>query len=259
MSWLCLLATAFFDCHCVVLGSKVNRSFLSNSAPAMDAVAQAALRESREAYGVSPPRTPPMKRGTTAPQTPGIRAVAQRTSTGIGRFLKKSNGSTDVLRQLLNSDPTAAILPVDDGRPVLIVAMHQKCSLDVFRILLAHGAQPDQVDNRGRNALSALQAMSLPFTDGRLPPMPSSGRLGNTGGLRPCAVLSRLHVSYAIELFKAGVQPVAEEEIGLGNEACAACIAEYSDALASVIIRRWMSGGGAMAWWSFVADYLHSR
>ena len=200
-----------------------------------------------------------MRRRTAAPRTPGVKALARRTSTEMGQFLKRSGESIDALRQLLNSDPTAAILPVDDGRPVLIVAMRHKCSLEVFRMLLAHGAQPDQVDNQGRNALSALQAMSLPFTDGRLPQMPDYGFLGNLGGFRPCAVLSRLHVSYAIELFKAGVQPVAEEEIGEGNEACAACIAEYTDALASVIIRRWMSGGGAMAWWSFVADYLHSR
>ena len=102
-------------------------------------------------------------------------------------------------------------------------------------------------------------AMSLPFTDGELPPMPGGGPLGNAGGFRPCAVLSRLHVSYAIELFKAGVLPVAEEEIGKGNEACAACIREYKDALAAAILRRWMRGDGAMEWLGIVAEYIHSK
>ena len=133
-----------------------------------------------------------------------------------------------------------------------------KCSLEVLRVLLAHGAQPEQVDAQGRNALSALAAMSLPFADGELPPMPSAGPFGNVGGFRPCAVLSRLHVSYAIELLKAGVQPVGED-VGLGNEACAACIREYRDALASVVIRKWMGGDGAMDWLRLVADYLHCK
>ena len=85
-------------------------------------------------------------------------------------------------------------------------------------------------------------------------PMPGGWALADAGGLRPCAVLSRLHVSYAIELFKAGVLPVASEDIGEGNEACAACIREYKDALAAVVIRRWMRGDGAMEWLCLVGE-----
>ena len=70
--------------------------------------------------------------------------------------------------------------------------------------------------------------------------------------------LSRLHVSYAVELLKAGVQPVVED-VGKGNEACATCIREYKDALASVVIRRWMRGDGAMEWLRLVADYIHCK
>ena len=116
----------------------------------------------------------------------------------------------------------------------------------------------EQVDAQGRNALSALAAMSLPFDDGELPPMLSGGPFGNVGGFRPCAMLSRLHVSYAVELLNAGVQPVVED-VGKGNEACAACIREYKDALASVVIRRWMRGDGAMEWLRLVADYVHCK
>ena len=70
-------------------------------------------------------------------------------------------------------------------------------------------------------------------------------------------MLSRLHVS-AVELLRAGVQPVVEE-VGKGNEACAACIREYKDVLASVVIRRWGGGAGAMAWLRLVADYLYCK
>ena len=141
---------------------------------------------------------------------------------------------------------------------MLIFAMRHKCSLEVLRVLLAHGAQPEQVDAAGRNALSALAAMSVPFTDGELPPMPGGVPFGNVSGFGPYAMLNRLHVSYAVELLRAGVQPVVED-VGKGNEACAACIKEYKDALTAVVIRRWMRGGGAMEWWSFVADYVHCR
>ena len=84
------------------------------------------------------------------------------------------------------------------------------------------------------------------------------GRLFVNAGYRPCVTISRLHVSYAVELLKAGVQPVVED-VGKGNEACAACIREYKDALASVVIRRWMGGDGAMDWLCLVADYIYCK
>ena len=64
--------------------------------------------------------------------------------------------------------------------------------------------------------------------------------------------------AYAVELLKAGGQPVVED-VGKGNEACAACIREYKDALAAVVIRRWMRGDGAMEWSRRVADYIHCK
>ena len=201
------------------------------------------------------PRTP--KRGRKAPKTPpGIGAAAHDASAALKRFLRSTTQSIAVLRKLLISDPAAAILPLD-GQPVLIYAMLHKSSLEVLRTLLAHGAQPEQVDFQGRNSLSALSAMSLPFTDCELPMMPPAG-LFVAGSYRPCAVLSRLHVSYAVELLKAGVQPVVED-VGKGNEACAACIREYKDALASVVIRRWIGGDGAMDWLHLVADYIYCK
>ena len=202
------------------------------------------------------PRTP--SRVRKAPTTPPrIGVAAHDASAALRRFLKSPTQSIAVLRKLLISDPAAAILPLDDGQPVLISAMRHKSSLEVLRTLLAHGALPEQVDPQGRNSLSALSAMSLPFTDCELPMMPPAG-LFVAGSYRPCAVLSRLHVSYAVELLKAGVQPVVED-VGEGNEACAACIREYKDALASVVIRRWIGGDGAMDWWRLVADYIYCK
>ena len=195
------------------------------------------------------PRTPQsVRRAPTTP--PKIGAAAHDGSAALRRFLKSRTQSIAVLMKLLISDPAAAILPLDGGQPVLIYAMRHKCSLEVLRTLLAHGAQPEQVDRQGRNSLSALSAMSLPFTDG--------GLFDNAGGYRPCAMLSRLHVSYAILLMQAGVQPVVVE-VGEGNDACAACIREYQDALASVVIRQWIGGNGAMDWMGLVADYIHCK
>ena len=194
-----------------------------------------------------------------APTTPPkIGAAARDDSAALRRFLKSPTQSIAVLMKLLISDPAAAILPLDGGQPVLIYAMRHKCSLEVLRTLLAHGAQPEQVDPQGRNSLSALTAMSLPFTDGELRMMPYGGLFVYAGGYRPCATLSRLHVSYAVELLKAGVQPVVED-VGKGNEACAACIREYKDALAAVVIRRWMRGDGGKEWLRLVADYVHCK
>ena len=201
-------------------------------------------------------RTP--KNGRKAPTTPPvIGSAAHDASAALRRFLKSPTQSIAVLRELLISDPAAAVLPLDDGQPVLIYAMRHKCSLEVLRTLMAHEAQPEQVDPQGRNSLSALSAMSLPFTDCVLPMMHPAGHVV-AGSYRPCAVLSRLHVSYAVELLKAGVQPVVED-VGKGNEACAACIREYKDALASVVIRRWIGGDGAMDWLHLVADYIYCK
>ena len=135
------------------------------------------------------PRTP--KRGRKAPTTPpGIGAAAHDTSAALRRFLKSTTQSIAVLRKLLISDQAAAILPLDGGQPVLIYAMRHKSSLEVLRTLLAHGAQPEQVDPQGRNSLSALTAMSLPFTHGELPMVPYGGLFVDAGGYRPCATLS---------------------------------------------------------------------
>ena len=201
----------------------------------------------------STPRTPRERKVPTTP--PGIGAAAHDSSAALRRFLKSSTQSIAVLRTLLISDPAAAILPFGDGQPVIIYAMRHKVSLEVLRTLLVHGAQPEQVDPQGRNSLSALAAMSVDFTDGELRMMPY-GRLSIAGGYRPCAVLSRLHVSYAVELMKAGVQPVVED-VGEGNEACAACIREYKDALVSVVIRRWIGGDGSRDWLRLVAAYIY--
>ena len=203
--------------------------------------------------GTFSPRTPKrVRKALTTP--PKIGAAAHDASVALGRFLKSSTQSIAVLRELLISDPAVAILPLDDGQPVLIYAMRHKCSLEVLRTLMAHEAQPEQVDPQGRNSLSALTAMSLPCTDGEMRMMP----MMPYAGYRPFATLSRLHVSYAVELLKAGVQPVVED-VGKGNEACAACIREYRDALASVVIRRWMGGDGAMDWLRLVADYIYCK
>ena len=200
--------------------------------------------------GDARPSIPSTPRERKAPTTPPGIGAAHDSSAALRRFLKSDVQNIAVLKELLISDPAAAILPLDDGQPVLIYAMRHKSSLEVLRTLLAHGALPEQVDSQGRNSLSALSAMSLPCTDG--------GRFADAGGYRPCAMLSRLHVSYAVELLKAGVQPVVED-VGKGNEACAACIREYKDALASVVIRRWMGGDGAMDWWRLVADYIYCK
>ena len=188
------------------------------------------------------PRTP--KRVRKAPTTPpGIGAAAHDASAALRRFLKSDVQNIAVLKELLISDPAAAILPLDDGQPVLIYAMRHKCSLQVLRTLMAHEAQPEQVDSQGRNSLSALVAMSLPiWSELKYHSEP----------------LSRLHVSYAVELLKAGVQSVVED-VGKGNEACAACIREYKDALASVVIRRWIGGDGSMDWLRLVADYIYCK
>ena len=109
------------------------------------------------------PRTPDKRR--MSPTTPPrIRAAAHDASAALRRFLKSSTESIDVLKKLLISDPAAAILPFDDGQPVLIYAMRHKSSLEVLRALLAHGALPEQVDSQGRNSLSALSAICLLYT-----------------------------------------------------------------------------------------------
>ena len=121
------------------------------------------------------------------------------------------------------------------------------------------GAQPEQVDSQGRNSLSALTAMRLPFADDELTPMTSGRPFGNVGGIRPWnRTVARLHVSYAVELLRAGVQPVVED-VGKENEACAACIREYKDALASVVIRRWVGRVGGTDWLLLVADYVYCK
>ena len=74
------------------------------------------------------PRTP--KRGRKAPTTPpGIGAAAHDASAALRRFLKSPTQSIAVLRELLISDPAAAILPLD-GQLVLTYAMLHKLSLE---------------------------------------------------------------------------------------------------------------------------------
>ena len=63
---------------------------------------------------------------------------------------------------------------------------------------------------------------------------------------------------HRVELINAGAQPLVGD-VGEGNEACAACIREYKDALASVVIRRWSGGAGGMDWLRLVADYIYCK
>ena len=59
-----------------------------------------------------------------------------RVLPALSRFLKSSSQSIVVLRQLLISDPAAAVLPLEGGQSVLIFAMRNQCSLEVLRMLL---------------------------------------------------------------------------------------------------------------------------
>ena len=147
--------------------------------------------------------------------------------SSIAKLLRSGGNNLGALETHLQEDLCAAILLLDGGQPVLIAAMHWKCSVPVIRLLLEHGAQPEQVDRYGRNALEALVAMDVPL-DYRT-------HEGN-----PSPVVASLHVRYAITLLAFGARPLQPIAVGYGNELCQACVCTYADVQAVAIIRQWM-------------------
>jgi len=142
----------------------------------------------------------------------------------------------EALEAVLQADPSAAVLPLDRGHPVLIAAMTWRCSAAALRMLLRYGAQPEQVDSNGRASLDALLAIDVP------------------PAYHAQAVL---HVQYAISLLAFGAQATEAATVGEGNEACQACVRTYQDALASAVMRQWMRDADK-DFLSIVAAFVHA-
>ena len=167
-------------------------------------------------------------------------------------MLRNPSQNLQALQRVLRDDPFAAILPLKGGTPVLTAAMHRKCSAATLRMLLEHGAQPAQVDCHGRTALDALLAMTVPDTlRGRFQVLQDTPA-------RPCPVVTRLHVQYAILLLSFGAPASPNGEVGYGNEICAVCARSYGDAMAAAVLRQWMQQEANKDFLSIVADFLHA-
>lgn len=150
-------------------------------------------------------------------------------------MLRYRNASLQAVRELLVEDPSEAILPADNGKPILVLAMENKCSVEMLRLLLSHGAQLEQVGLGGCNALGSLMAMSVPDEH------------AEDWTKRPSAYTTRLHVAYAMECLKAGSVPTGPGVHGYQNDACVACVRDYHNAVAAAMVKKWADG----------ADYFH--
>lgn len=171
------------------------------------------------------PHTPPSKTRQRF-STPGRRQAVQQ-ETGLEGALRRHPQNFQVVERILRSDPSEAVLPFDGGKPVLIVAMKRRCSAAVLRLLINYGAQVDQLDSEGRNAIDALVAMSVPDAVTLFGDAP-----------RPCPTVSRLHVQYAIVLLNHGARTSRDGQVGAGNAMCATCARMYGDALIAEIMMK---------------------
>ena len=174
------------------------------------------------------PCTPPTRSRALTISTLGNRQAAQRDCS-ISRALRRSAHDDQALLRVLRADPSAAILPLHDGQPVLTAAMARKCSVATLRILLEHGAQHEQINRQGLNAMDALLSMNVPDTFENIAALAT----------RPCPIITRLHVQYAIVLLRYGARASADAVVGEGNLACAACAWSYGDALAAAVLHQW--------------------
>ena len=121
------------------------------------------------------------------------------------------------------------------NRPLLVLAVEQGRTPEFLRAMLASGVQLDQRDNKGSTALEKLVA---------LPGISSA--------------CQRAHVSCAILLLSNAAHPPRSlTVVGVRNEACARCVAEYHDALAASVVRRTASSGQMLPCCSIIADFLH--
>lgn len=175
------------------------------------------------------------------PATPGVRQAAQ-VDTALDRVLRMPSLDLRALAAVLQDDSSAAILPLKGGNPVLIVAMRHHCSLGALRMLLAYGAQPEQVDGEGRHAMDALLAMSVP-------------ERAQTGS--HCPAVARLHVQYAIELLHFGAIASPRGRVGDGNDACATCARNYGDAITAAVLRRCAQPYADKDVCGIVADFVY--
>ena len=178
---------------------------------------------------------PPARRSASrAPQSPGKRHAPQREPIGLLEdTLRRTPGHLAAVAQAIDADPSAISLPASGTIPILSVAMSLRCPPSCLRLLIAHGAQMQQLSGKGLTPLASLLASTA-----------------TTPAVRA------LQVRYAIVLLGNGAVAPEVMAVGEGNEPCARCVLGYSDALAADTVRRWKANPHACRVFSSVGHLL---
>ena len=200
----------------------------------------------------SPARAP-----RSMPAPPG--APRARTSPLTAAILRTPE-DLNALVVALQDDPEELFVPSRSGKRALSNAIQQQRSPAFVRLLIGAGAPLNIPDVDGSTPLRYLldvePDLEMPLWNGMLVPMAPGG------AAVPAAPYRRQHqvrlVDTAIALLQRGAQaPEGAIVAAPGNEACAACVEQYWDAILAESLRHAIISGRLRAFWAGIAAFLY--
>ncbi|NDD28779.1 MAG: ankyrin repeat domain-containing protein [Proteobacteria bacterium] len=138
-----------------------------------------------------------------------------------------------------------------EGKTPLGLAIELRRSPQYLRAMLDHGVDVNQKDGRGRTALETLLQRDVSFVF--IPGIHAKADFRKAD--------RRLLVEMAIQLLSKGARPPALGvdmfSLGIGNEQCARCVAEYRDAVAAAVISRAVRSGKWPRCGAIIASFVY--
>lgn len=196
----------------------------------------------------------PVPRGM--PATPG---APRARRSALGSAIRRTPEDLNALVVTLQDDDDELFLPLLGGKRALSYAIQQQRSPAFLRILIGAGAPVNSPDADGRTPLQHLlnEEPHREMLDWR--DMPAFMAFGEAV---PVAPYRRQHqvrlVDAAIALLQSGAQaPEGAIVAAPGNEACAACVEQYWDAILAESLRHAIIKGRLDAFWGDIATFLH--
>jgi len=203
----------------------------------------------------SPERAP---RGM--PATPGAPRARQ---SALASAIRRTPEDLNALVVALQDDPAELFLPSLGGKRALGYAIEHQRSPAFLRILIGAGAPVNAPDADGRTPLQHVLNVE---PDREMPDwnaMPAFVAFGPPWGAAAAAAPYRrqhqVHlVDTAIALLQRGAQaPEGAIVAAPGNDACAACVEQYWDAILAESLRHAITSGRLDAFWGDIAAFLH--
>lgn len=194
------------------------------------------------------------------PPTPG---APRARRSALASAIRRDPEDLNALVVALQDDPAELFLPLLGGKRALGYAIEQQRSPAFLRILIGAGAPVNIPDADGRTPLQHVLSVEPEREVPDWNAMPAFVVFGPPWGAAAAAApYRRQHqarlVNTAIVLLQTGAQPPEGAVVAApGNEACAACVQQYWDAILAESLRHATTSGRLDAFWGDIAAFLH--